>query len=282
MIQIYAPLENSQFHRTLYVFSCLNPVCSNRSESWICIRSQIIEKQFEKEINKKVNKSNINRNNALWCAESDVWDDVENQMSISDTDDHDEENGNIINNENNNKISDDDETNSIEYDPIPLFGNLQVDEKNANCGIQGEGAVGRINSPNPSAEIEGAESEVVCIETPSIPQRDLIALFKQTPAIPRNLDNINIKSFFISVDEERSQENSEINEHIRDLIQEYQARDNCAHTPESPVNLASGGCNIGNFENAQEQYEKSTPAHGDLMFHNFLTRIQENPGQIIR
>lgn len=31
----------------------------------------------------------------------------------------------------------DEESNSIENDPIPAFGNLQVDDKNANCGAQG-------------------------------------------------------------------------------------------------------------------------------------------------
>lgn len=31
-----------------------------------------------------------------------------------------------------------------------------------------------------------------------------------------------------------------------------------------------------------EGYEKSAPAHGDLLFHSFLMKIQENPGQILR
>lgn len=31
----------------------------------------------------------------------------------------------------------DEESNSMEFDPIPAFGNLQVDDKNANCGAQG-------------------------------------------------------------------------------------------------------------------------------------------------
>lgn len=38
-----------------------------------------------------------------------------------------------------NRLSDeDDESNSVESDPIPAFGNLQVDDKNANCGAQGK------------------------------------------------------------------------------------------------------------------------------------------------
>lgn len=37
------------------------------------------------------------------------------------------------------RMSDEDEeSNSIESDPIPGFGNIQVDDKNANCGAQGK------------------------------------------------------------------------------------------------------------------------------------------------
>ena len=31
-----------------------------------------------------------------------------------------------------------------------------------------------------------------------------------------------------------------------------------------------------------ETYEKAAPAHGDVLFHNLLMKIQENPGQILR
>lgn len=52
-------------------------------------------------------------------------------------------------------------------------------------------------------------------------------------------------------------------------------------SPTSPGNLAVGG---GGFNNGdtEEKYEKAIPAHGDLMFHNFLTKIQGNPGQVLR
>ena len=39
--QIYAPLENSPFHRTLYIFACIQPPCWNDSKSWKCFRGQV-------------------------------------------------------------------------------------------------------------------------------------------------------------------------------------------------------------------------------------------------
>lgn len=35
-------------------------------------------------------------------------------------------------------------------------------------------------------------------------------------------------------------------------------------------------------EGDAEKYEKTVPAHGDKMFHHFISRIQKNPGQILR
>lgn len=51
--------------------------------------------------------------------------------------------------------------------------------------------------------------------------------------------------------------------------------------PSSPCNLVTGGIVSMKTDN-DEKYEKAVPVHGDLMFHNYLERIQENPGQILR
>lgn len=125
----------------------------------------------------------------------------------------------------------DDESNSMESDPLPAFGNLQVDDNNANCGAQGDGAVGRICSPNAYAEIEGDESELVSIDAPVAPQRDLIALLKQTTAIPMDVAKISLKSFFISVDEERMQPFNSATDHVRELMQDYQSKDESMSWP---------------------------------------------------
>lgn len=39
--QIYAPLENSLYHRTLYIFACIQPACWNQCQSWKCFRGQL-------------------------------------------------------------------------------------------------------------------------------------------------------------------------------------------------------------------------------------------------
>ncbi len=160
IFQIYAPLEHSPFHRTLYIFTCIQATCSNQSKSWLCVRVQQLEKVSDKDT------ANIRQNivpSINWCSDANDWgepDDVYN----SDADNCNEQNGNIIKNDNRwggyeseysfcgwfcelknvvdfscSRLSDeDDESNSMESDPIPAFGNLQVDDKNANCGAQGK------------------------------------------------------------------------------------------------------------------------------------------------
>lgn len=52
-------------------------------------------------------------------------------------------------------------------------------------------------------------------------------------------------------------------------------------SPDSPMGQgAVGGVDPAPID--LELYEKGVPIHGDLMFHNFMSKIQENPGQILR
>lgn len=91
------------------------------------------------------------------------------------------------------------------------------------------GAVGLLNSPSASAEIEGEESEMVCVDAPLAPERDLIAMLKQTRAIPNDLNHLVLKSYFIAVEEEKNysiETNTALgNDHIRDLLQKYQSEE---------------------------------------------------------
>lgn len=221
-----------------------------------------------------------------WCTGADDWgddDDVEPDPNSN------EENGNVINNMKlsptkfDNRVSDEeDESNSIGSDPLPSFNNLGIDDKNANCGKDpGAYAVARQGSPNrPSAEIEGGEADVVLIDAPSVPQKDVLSLLNTTRMLGKEISNETVlKSFYISVAEENQRIDSDpLNEHIQELLMEYESRGEVRSSPDEPGAVASGG----GSGVEEEIYERGVPIHGDLMFHYFLQRIQENPGQILR
>lgn len=141
----------------------MNPMCSNQSKGWICVRAQHLENVIERR-NTNVNKKSVNTvtPNTNWCSGANDWGDdfcdedgsdrntSSNPMQFAPQqpfdDNLNEQNGNTVcnnlmlpKNENRNTSDDEDESNSMDSDPIPMFGNLQViDDKNANCGEQGD------------------------------------------------------------------------------------------------------------------------------------------------
>ncbi|KAI8117511.1 hypothetical protein FF38_11058 [Lucilia cuprina] len=367
IVQLYAPLEMSQFHRTLYVFACLNPVCSQNTKSWLCVRTQHLDTPSEHcdimkvvaasaktsssasggggKQKKKSKEQKQQTGKISWCAGTDDWGEetavVEQTIEQMDTEadepqESNEENGNVINNKNVNlplanhqlesdegededdvlihEEDDEDESNSMDNDLLMSFNQIDLragqnlaEDPNANCAAGEIAAAASVEkegnyacsgaSATICAEIEGPENDVVLVETPQKPERDLIALLKHTPTPASlgplaKLSDLTLKPYFIAVDVEANVTAKEYEqyggslsaEHIRELYQEYKKQDESAHSPNSGV--AAGGSSgvggVGTPAEDQEGYEKALPAHGDLMFHHFLSTIQQNPGQVLR
>ncbi|XP_065371503.1 programmed cell death protein 2-like [Calliphora vicina] len=361
IVQLYAPLEMSQFHRTLYVFSCLNPVCSQNSKSWVCVRTQHLDTPEHCDImkvmaspktssasgggkQKKKKEQKQQSGKMSWCTGTDDWGDetsvvvvAEESVEQMDTEADDpqeanEENGNVIKNVNfpatnqqlesdegenedalANEEDDEDESNSMDNDLLMSFNQIDLrsgqnlaEDPNANCAAGELAAAASVEkegnyacsgaSATICAEIEGPETDVVLVETPQKPERDLIALLKHTPTPAvlgplAKLSDITLKPYFMAVDVELKLATKEYDqyggslsaEHIRELYQEYKKQDESAHSPNSAMSASgSGGVGGAGTPEDQEAYEKALPAHGDLMFHNFLSTIQQNPGQVLR
>ncbi|XP_030370260.1 programmed cell death protein 2-like [Scaptodrosophila lebanonensis] len=333
IVQMYAPLERSQFHRNLYIFGCLSPACSQNAKSWLCVRTQHLDtanqfdliseqspkntggKQKKKQHNSKATKVN-------WCSGADDWGEPEIAEEDMDLAGDDEQNGNgnvrsnllqygngeAVDDEGQQDLAkmadeeDDDESTSVENDLICGFGQLDMssqqncgEDPNANCEAAAV-ATARTDAGATAmicAEIEGSETDLVLVDTPKKPERDLIALLKHT-SLPATLGplsqlkDITLKSFYIAVDVEKSTMHENYDgalsmDHIRDLYQEYKRRDE--DPARSPLSVAPSGSAVGAASEPveeQESYEKTFPAHGDVMFHNFITTIQRNPGQVLR
>ncbi|XP_054730366.1 programmed cell death protein 2-like [Anastrepha obliqua] len=360
IVQLYAPLEQSQFHRTLYVFACLNPACSQSSKSWLCVRTQHLDTPSEAELisavpppltaggasakKKKGNKQAANATQPqkiAWCSGADDWGEavdesctaadngVERMDTGADELQHqNEENGNVIGKNDNSPTrgahlpradsgnseadeDDDDESNSMDNELVYGFGQLDMhspqnaaEDPNANCAAGNAAAAAAADggaimgfggaTATICAEIEGAETDVVLVETPLKPERDLIALLKHT-ATPAALgplakiSDVTIKPFFIAVDIEQRHKCGEYEnysgtlsaDHIRELYQEYKRQDEAAHSPNGAGAIVGASEGGGGGDDA-ETYEKTLPAHGDIIFHQFVSTLQQNPGQIIR
>ncbi|KAF0729231.1 programmed cell death protein 2-like [Aphis craccivora] len=66
LIQIYAPVINSIYHRTLYIHACISPGCWNKSQSWICLRRQWVAADHYED--KQQSMTFIE-----WCDDADNW-----------------------------------------------------------------------------------------------------------------------------------------------------------------------------------------------------------------
>lgn len=96
--------------------------------------------------------------------------------------------------------------------------------------------------------------------------------------VSRGQSVVQFTPYFMSVWEETSEKypTNITDSHVKELLQDYQQK-----------NIETSGIVNDNDEEPQqmknfEKYEKSSPAHGDKMFHRFLSKIQMNPGQILR
>ncbi|XP_063827398.1 programmed cell death protein 2-like [Ostrinia nubilalis] len=281
VVQCYAPLENSTYHRTLYVFACINPNCWTQSESWLCLRSQILDSASSQP--STIVAMPKSESNLTWCNGADEWDENDNGDSA---------NGNVMNVDNapspNNAMQrnsdEDEESNSIELETVEqALGNLQVfDAHNANMSPV-QGAIGAIGAPVAAAELEGGdEPGLVTVDTPLAPTSDMETLLHQTAELPPDLRSrlmlgpLQFVPKYIYVEEEwRKPHNYE--DKVTELLNKYQRENEEIEVPAAGDRV--GGA-LGGSED--EQYEEATPLHGDRLFHAFITRLQDNPGQILR
>lgn len=276
------------YHRNLYLFACINPKCWNQHESWTCLRVQSLKKKI---INKTVpvTTSFTPPSATSWLASADDWNIDENT-----SDDNTNSNNNI-----NNNISNDNTINlcteSYENESTDDSTHMDVnDDPNTNSltSIKSpvcDHSVECIKPLEASAEIEDEdikmedeESEIVFVDTPKQPQCNLIDVMQQTSTNTfknngkKSHSDLTFNEIFMYVDEENL--SNEIPQHVHDLVRDYQNSDSGKKNESS--SYAFMGCKL--VDSRFENYEEGIPKHGDEMFHNFIERIQMNPGQLLR
>lgn len=214
-----------------------------------------------------------------WCQGADEWDENDNDTA----------NGNFMNVDNapspNNAVQrnsdEDEESNSYELENVEqAFGNLQVfDAHNANMSpIQG--AMGAIGAPAAAAELEGGdEPGLVTVDTPTAPTSDIEALLQQTAELPPDLRSrlmcgpLQFVPKYIYVEEEWKKLMGN-DDRANELLNKYKI--------ENEIEVCAGDRVVGGGGSDEEPYEEAAPLHGDRLFHAFITRLRNHPGQILR
>lgn len=123
-LQIYAPLNFSKYHRTLYIFTCINPNCWNQNESWTCLRVQSLEQSTSSSDSSSL-LSTVKTSATSWLADADDWNDSCND-NIS------EKNGNNLSSNDLDQFNLTNKTSNYEDELETNFLELMVDDPNAN------------------------------------------------------------------------------------------------------------------------------------------------------
>lgn len=249
VIQVYSPLEKSEwYHRSIYVFCCINPRCWNKQESWKVIRSQERSPQAEETCSTGGSKPSVSCD---WLEGQDDWDDDNSQSD---------------------KLSPQKlchiDTQGLE-DSLGLLsvapGEAQVSppsnkEDLHDCEMEVEAAV----EPEPLQATRALETMKV-LKKREQDHKELLSRLQQPRAF---------KSFYISVVEESAAPPGETaaDVHARALLQEYEVGEGNA------FRMPGGG--KGCMTYAQEMYEKAY--HNDVVFHRFQKRVRSNPQQLLR
>lgn len=248
-VQIYAPLDDSPNHRTLYVFCCLDGKCHYQTGGWVCYRDEA--KDTSPTSNAKPAATVASNNPTSWVDDADDWDDDDAGNS----------------------------PNEVTCEPEIPIGSLMItsNQSTGEIPLQGTAESSEPTSTMPSAEVEGMEESVTLDDAPPVPTTNIRALLGPSSVSLPELFTAAFSSFYLSVVEEppASAQSSKLDSRVRELMDEYQKREKCDWKKiESSAAKSSS---------SEETYEKCHPSHGDQLVHKFITRVQQSgPEQLIR
>ncbi|XP_077517358.1 programmed cell death protein 2-like isoform X4 [Amblyomma americanum] len=247
-LQIYSPLDKCDwYHRTIYVFCCINPSCWNKQESWKVIRSQECSARAEESSSCSAAKPPMSTD---WLVGQDDWDDD----SWGDESPHHQAH-----------------SNNSSQNLEACLGSITVTSPTV------------ASNALPSSEEASNDSEMeeeIPVQAESLESNRALEAMSalkssegERKALLRDLQQVSsFKSFHIAVVEESTLPGeTPADIRARKLLQDYEAGEgNVFRMP---------GKGQGSTAYAQETYEK--PQYSDTTFHRFHKRLQCCPQQLI-
>ncbi|XP_032786212.2 programmed cell death protein 2-like [Daphnia magna] len=260
-VQIYAPLNESLNHRTLYQFCCLHPQCHSKNEGWVCIRDETVDTSITFPCDKL--QPITTALTTSWINDADDWGDEEDMEADSGT-------------PNDHGRSEPQATMSL-HSGISTLTIKDVDSKPSKfASSKSLDTCDHITIP--SAEVEGGDESVVPDDLPSQPTVDIRALLAPSSAPILDPAGLKFSSFYLNVNEECQAavlSDEKLDQRAKELWEEYQRRENCDWKNLQKSNKITPG-------RVDEAYEKVPPSHGDRVVHKFITQVQSCPEQLIR
>ncbi|XP_071804356.1 programmed cell death protein 2-like [Asterias amurensis] len=289
--QLYCPLEGSQYHRTLYIFTCIAVECLNKQTSWRVIRCQLpvtklLQENAEKEQEETPQKVAMATED--WCDDADDWGSgsdgesdpisclatplTENQVmsSSSATTKHDDSEGCSV------AMTTRPSTNMSTNERIEKPKNdLKLSTHDKVVDMH---SIGQPTNDKTNSAMEAVHDDVIndVMKNLSITTETT----EKSSSVKDCLDVLSFKPFYVSVFDEPSSSSMapELTNHARELMLNYQQREgvNVLDWQEQSLQLSSVSAG------SDEVYEKTTAKHGDRFYQKFSKKLQLCPEQCIR
>ncbi|KAL5019242.1 hypothetical protein ScPMuIL_004964 [Solemya velum] len=279
VLQSYCPLEASDFHRTLYVFACVNKSCWSEPHSWQVLRSQKIC-----EDSKRVTSPKIKVPVDDWGTEMDDWgmgargwDATETGLKSTAVQ--------LAGGDNFTFAAAAHTQNVIEASRT----DTEHCQLEAHSSGDASGAFVKTELKQMTLEDSGDELPndfgVVKMDD-CLPEKETIDSMWKLLSHPNQNESDSdvgrqpseiLQSYYISVVEEEDDEVADASEHVQQLLWQYQ------QTERVDIDaLMDDSKRDGGKKRAGEGYEKDAVHHGDRTFYKFSKRLSHYPQQCIR
>ncbi len=302
--QLYCPLEGSQYHRTLYIFTCIAVECLNKQKSWRVIRCQL---PVSKPPNENAEKGQEETPPKVaiatedWCDDADDWgsesDGESGQISSLATPLHENQ---VMGCSSEASFISDQRQATAQYDNDSEHCSVAMTTHPSNLSSKNTRIEKPINDLKLPTHDNVVDSLSIGQSTNDKNIDDMNARWTTNDDVtndamkslsintetaakssPTKQDCLlSFKPFYVSVFDEPSTSllATELTNHARELMLNYQQREgvNVLEWQEQSLHMSSVS------SGSDEGYEKATAKHGDRIYQKFSKKLQLCPEQCIR
>jgi len=298
--QIYCPLSGSRFHRTLYLFACVNRNCWNRPGSWIALRAQAVCQEAEAvEETNGAKKDDLFELNDEWDDDEDDWGAEEVIKDVVHVDTQ-RSNGSAAAESSRSSVC----PPLYTANTLKMTGESSDEEESMSNESSGR------NSVSGDVEDAMAVDENVLLDDDVEESKKMLEEMRKGSAASLSVTSAASSSrsptsflcfdpFYVACVEEEAEIRSALDVKVEKLLTEYkkregdpedeqfldQLRDGCRLDSGKKGGAAGGKKSAGGGSAAGgqlEKYEKGMPKHGDLIFQHFVEVLSAFPSQILR
>lgn len=258
VVQLYCPLDHSSYHRTLYIYTCVNRLCWGKNSSWKVLREQKLDESFTSTASTSMA---VDSQKDVWGAADDDWgDDNENDGQAS----LDVE-----------KMKDIEEVTTMINEDFTLDTAEQESSLSSSEAEEDMSPVQKTPESVPISEVDGVYGEDAAMSQESLSRMLKLMASEHTGVEQPNLQNTHLNSYYLNVFEDCDREAP--TRHVNELLESYSKKE--GKTFQNILTSVKSGQGISGDT---EDYERDDIKYKDAGFYKFHKMVSSWPEQCVR